>query len=1646
MSSPVDGMQPITDATLHPDIQEAVTERAGSPAGGLQRARLCVDAVERLVELEGSRRSPNSEDCAVLRQWCGWGPLARAFDRRADESWRRLGAALRELLDDDAWAAGEQATPTSFYTPRWLGDVMWEGLAALGFAGGRVLEPGCGHGLFLDTAPVGVDIAWTAIECDPVSARIAQLLHPNADIISRRLETTALRDGEYEVVVGNVPFADYSVYDPLSPRRYSLHNYFLWRAVRALRPGGVALLVTSHFSLDAESSHVRNDLSELAQLLGAVRLPTGAFTDSGTQVIADIVALRRRHDGDLDDAPWLRSSQHNNGLTYNDYFDTHGEHVVGLLERGSGTYRTDPMRVRFDGDRAELQAAVLDALLGIAHGAIARGWSLPAPLVTVRPLALEDPDAECAGRKQGSFHIVGGEVRQVVGRTLQQVRDSPELRILIQLRDAALALLAAEAQVDVDDAELEPLREHLNLLYDTYVAEYAAVNRCTIVEGPDDPETGLPTLQRRRPPMGGFRQDPDYVTVLALERYDDDTGEATKAPLLRHRVNRPARPARRAETPADAVALTLDACGRFDLGYAANLLRLDEAAAVKALGDLVFHNPATQQQEIAAEYLSGNVRRKLAEASAAALRDPGRYARNVAALEAVHPEDLTPTEISVRLGAPWVDVDDITAFITDTIGDVEHGVHHVRAAALWEVSASSWQRSRPAATTEWGTGCIDAYKLVEMALNGRAPVVYDEVERDGAKVRVRNVQESMLAAEKLQALNDRFSEWIWEEPERADRLAEGYNRLFNSTVIRAYDGSHLTFPGMAPDFTPYQSQKDIAYRVAASPAALCGFAVGAGKTAAMFMAAMTLRRLGLAAKPMIVVPNHLLEQVARDGKSLYPLADVLMASTEDVSAERRRLFAARCAMGDWDAVVITHAAFTSLSVDPATEAEYLGDVLARYRSSLYAEHSRSQSRSVKRVAKMVESMEQRQRALLDHRTDAGVTFEQLGVDFLLVDESHYFKRLSTPCMTDGFNLEGSKRATDLAMKLRWLRGRTSAGRSGALFTGTPISNSLAELFVIQTYLQPDRLAELDLDAFDAWARNFVEFETRVEVAPDGGSFRLHTRPSRFHNLPDLRRLLAEVADIRTADILNLPRPEALYETVVVPPSPELEAYVATLVQRADALRSGQREGGDNMLVICSDGRKAALDLELVGIRSQHPGKVDYVVERVLHMWRTVKAPAAPPSGTPSSTPETGCGRGQTSLFARPRDAGGLGRTVQRTQRPEALQIVFCDQGTPREGDAQVYGKIRAGLVAGGMPARLIRFVHDAKTDSAKAMLFADCRAGKVAVLLGSTDKLGVGTNIQRFCTALHHVDAPWRPADIEQREGRPLRPGNLNAVVRIFRYVTERSFDSYMWQALERKARFIAQILTGRLTARVVEDIGDGALTYAEVKALATGNPLLLEQAEAQAQVARLRQLAIAHERGRLRARSQIERFRGEADLHLMRAALWQRVLAAAASLEPMLEVDGSAIDPAAEATALAAALRDALASAARGMPLRHVGTWCGLDLRIEIEQLWPAQKGWFVIADTKSTRSERVEIKTGWAEPERARHLSRVLREAAAAASERASQEQSRQRACLAEVDAAAALLDAPFSGALDLRRAEARLAEISKAIEASVEGAIAA
>src|SRR6266511_1540676 len=884
--------------------------------------------------------------------------------------------------------------------------------------------------------------------------------------------------------------------------------------------------------------------------------------------------------------------------------------------------------------------------------------------------------------------------------------------------------------------------------------------------------------------MGGFRDDPDYVTVLALELYDDDTRTASKAPIFQQRVNRrPQRP-ERARDAADAVALCLDEHGHLDVATIARLLAISPGQVPGALGDLAYLDPAEQRWVPADEYLSGDVREKLDLARAAAAREPARYADYVARLQAVQPTDLGPEQIRVKLGAPWVEARDIQAFLTETLGGQGVSVRHEPLTATWEVKVDSWTASSGAATAQWGTGRITAYELVQLACNGGAPVIYDQVEGpNGHPVDVKNIPETMLAEAKLQALNERFATWLWEEPERTDRLVSVYNRRYNAVVLRRFD---------------------------------------------------------LAAKPMIVCPNHLLEQTAQEGKRLFPGAKILMASSEDVDREHRKRFAARCAVGDWDAVVITHSAFTALAVHPDTEAAWLAEQIELYRQAAMAlgEGEERSSRTVKRIAKAADRLEARQRERLDHRTDDGVSFEQLGLDYLLVDEAHYFKRLGFPTRMEGFSAEGSKRATDLALKLWWLRRRNPGGRCGAFFTGTPVSNSLAELYVLLTYLMPDRLARLRIDSFDGFAGMFIEFRTQIEVDVSGASFRLHRRPARFANLPELRMLLGEVADIRTRQTLGLATPDPEFKTLVVPASAELQAFVATLVARADKIRGGGVDRStDNMLAICNDGRAAALALGLVGIHTDDAGKVGAVIEEVAAIWR------------------------QTA------DSRYPGRDGDPSPLPGALQVVFCDLGTPnRKKGTQVYGKIRRGLIAAGIPADRIRWVHSAKTDAAKVALFADCRAGRVSVLLGSTDKLGVGTNIQDRCVALHDADAPYRPADLEQRHGRGLRPGNHNRRVRINRYVSQGSFDSYMWQMLERKAAFIAQILTGELTAREVEDIDPVALSYAEVKALATGQPLLLEAASVAAEIARLRNLAAGHTRAQRRIQDDIHQLLGQAE------------------------------------------------------------------------------------------------------------------------------------------------------------------------------------
>ncbi|MGO9924598.1 MAG: helicase-related protein, partial [Mycobacterium sp.] len=714
------------------------------------------------------------------------------------------------------------------------------------------------------------------------------------------------------------------------------------------------------------------------------------------------------------------------------------------------------------------------------------------------------------------------------------------------------------------------------------------------------------------------------------------------------------------------------------------------------------------------------------------------------------PRDLAPHEIRARLGAPWIPAADVARFCGEVLDSSPPVITHETLTASWTVKTSGWLETSPAATIQWGTSRVNAYRLIELALNGTSPIVYDTVTTpDGSTSRVKNVAETLAAVEKRQALDARFAEWLWEDPERCDRLLEMYNRRYNAIVPRRFDGSHLTFDGLSADRTPWPWQRDIVWRNVSSPSALCGHKVGAGKTLSMVATAMTLRRLGLATKPMIITPGHLLEQVSRDAKMAYPGAKVLMVTKDDLTPERRKLLAARCATGDWDLVVMTHSGFGLLPVSSRTEDAFLEDQIAVYRQALGSDDERSVT--VKNLNKALDRMRQRQAELRDKRSDDGVSFEQLGVDYLMVDEAHQFKSLPVPSRMSGFSLPESKRATDLALKLKWIRERNEDARWGAFFTGTPVSNTLAELYILQLYLNPDRLAELGLTTFDAWAAQFVDWVTRVEVAPDGGSYRMHTRPARFMNTPELRRLFSEFADVRPNEAFTTGAPELVSSIVTVEPTEGQRWFVDQLVRRADALRSGipQRPDvyrpdlEDNMLWVCGDGRKAALDLSLVGYPTERPPKVEAVAREILARWQP---------------------------------------SLDHPDGPN-FQIIFCDLGTPKEnGGSGIYGKIRDTLIAAGMPPSMVRFVHQAKTDAARAQLFADCRSGKVAVLIGSTPKLGTGVNVQERCAAIHQLDPPWKPAEVEQRDGRGPRPGNRHDTVESLRYVTPGTFDAYSWK------------------------------------------------------------------------------------------------------------------------------------------------------------------------------------------------------------------------------------------------------------------------
>ncbi|WAX58516.1 hypothetical protein M6B22_07060 [Jatrophihabitans cynanchi] len=1421
--------------------------------GAGARARANLDALRVLRQLQAEQRRARADELPILAAWSGWGAVPQLFDPARAEYARHHDELAQLIPDAEELHAAARSTLNAHYTHPRFAAAMWQAARTLGFTGGRVLEPGCGPGTFIGLAPEGAEVI--GVELDPTTAGIAAALYPDADIRAESFVDTRLPEGYVDLAIGNVPFGTVTLTDRRhNPRSHTIHNHFLVKALHLTRPGGITIAITSRYTMDAANPAARRELAELADLVFAVRLPEQTHQVAGTQVVTDLLVLRRRLPGvESAGAAWERvvdievahaqgAADGNRALStvrVNEYFAAHPEQVVGEVSVGRGQYRDDELRVRVTGD-ADPLAQVGERIASAAELAVDLGLTLlpreaiptesrEASPVALVPAGARRPDGFLQRDPDGSFGRVeaGAVVPHPVPGTQQR-----ELAILLDLRDTYLRLVEAEAADLSDDAQLDEFRHALNRHYDAYAATYGPINRFSWRPGRTHPVTGE-TAQIRVPPrQGGFRDDPFAGAVYALENFDPQSQTATKAAIFTTRVVVPRVRPLGADTPADALAICLDTFGEVRLGEVARLLGVDEAQARAQLGELVFDDPKTVLSEgeasdesgrlfPAAAYLSDNVRRKLDVARAAAEHD-ARFEVNVAALRAVVPADIAPDDIAVRLGG-WVRQRYVQAFLRETFGNEHLQVEHA-GGTQWAVRGGGWGVLE---TDTWGTPAMAGSKIAEKLLRAEPIQIWVEVD-DGR--RELDLETTEAAQRKAVELNERFAEWAWEDPPRATELAEEYNRRFNAIVLRDYSTTALSLPGLARSFTPRPHQLAAVNRMIQEPSAGLFHVVGAGKTAEIAMGVWELRRLGLINKSAIVVPNHLVDQFRNEFLQLYPQARVLAAGMQDVTRLGRGTFLGRIANSDWDAVIVSQSVFARIPLSTEAQKAYFERQSAQIR--LWLGSAREQGGlTVKRLETMLAKQEEAIKKHMEARRDDGLTFEECGIDYLVVDEADMYKNLLTPSATPDLAILGkraSKRATDLDMKIDYLR-RTRGERVITFATGTPIANSLTECFVMQAYLRPDVLADAGVECFDQWAATFTQQVTEIEVAPTGG-FRLKARIAKFDNVPELLRMFHIFADIQTAEDLQLPTPTVAGggpETVGVGASDELAVFMANIGDRAARMAARSEKGKDNVLTLMTESRKAALDLRLVDRDTAEQTKIDAAADRIATIW--------------------GRNRGREYL--------GPDGTVSPLRG--ALQIVFSDLGTPKDG-FNVYDELRTALVLRGMPREAIRFVHEANNDRDKALLFAACRRGEVAVIVGSTERLGAGTNIQARAVAKHDLDVPWRPRDIEQRDGRILRQGNQNAEVEIIRWITQKSFDAYMWQSLERKQKFIGQVLRGRLDIREIEDVGETALSYGEIKALAADDPLLLEKAQVDADLTRLRRLERAHDRSQDRLRWQV--------------------------------------------------------------------------------------------------------------------------------------------------------------------------------------------
>ena len=1345
----------------------------------------------------------NGEEQEILAQYSGWGGLSDAFEPNKD-SWHSEYTELKSLLTEEEYAAARSSTLTAFYTPPEVIDAMYTALRKMGVGAGTILEPSMGVGAFFGQSHSYLYEPTTrlfGVELDSLTGRIARQLYQKANIQITGFEKADLPDSFFDVVIGNVPFGDYSVVDPQYNRlHFKIHDYFFAKSIDKLRTGGIIAFVTSSGTLDKKSEEVRRYINARCDFIGAVRLPDSTFKSAGTKAMADIIFLQKRDRILEQDASWLHTTQTEDGLSLNSYFAEHPEMVCGTLKTVSGPYgQTLTCEAFADKPLADVLKEAMSHLHAEFHFQDIELQESG----TVEASIPAEPDV-----RNFSFCIRNGKFYYRENAIMREVSlgatSAARMRLLIELRDTTRELIQAQLE-DMPDEVITELQAKLNRQYDHYHSKFGLINS--------------------RGASLDMRDDSGYFLLCSLENLDSEGNFIGKSDMFTKRTIRAARPAERVETASEALALSVGERAGIDFGYMQQLTGKDKETLIQDLQGVIFADPLEKNSDgepryyTADEYLSGDVRHKLQVAKLAAQNNPA-FAVNVQALETVQPKDLEASEIAVRLGATWLAPELIKQF-ADELVDAPYYVRdrvkvlYIPLTGVWNVTNKSFTGGNIKATVTYGTQRANFYHILEESLNLRDVRIFDTKEdMQGNKIRVLNAAATQEAQMKQQQIEDAFKDWIWKDATRRQMLVKEYNERFNSLRPREYDGSHILFHGMSPEITLRPHQKNAIAHILYGGNTLLAHVVGAGKTYEMVAAAMEKKRLGLCTKTLICVPNHLTEQLAGEALQLYPNANILVARRTDFEKANRKRFCARIATGNFDIIVIGHSQFERIPLSQERQVEYLQSQIHDVINQVaQLKEERAENFTVKQMERMRKQLEKKLDKLNDQsRKDDVVTFEQLGVDSLMVDEAHAFKNLAVLSKmrnVAGISQTESQRASDLYMKCRYLDEIT--GSRGVVFaTGTPISNSMAELFTMQRYLQRETLEQHGLSSFDAWASTFGETVTAVELAPEGTGYRTKTRFSKFYNLPELMSMFKQVADVQTADMLNLPVPKLVGGkpiNVALPPSPQQKQMVADLADRAEEIRAGNVDPTeDNMLKVTNDGRKLALDQRLIdpNLPENPNDKVHACAENVYRIWND-------------------------------------------TKEKRLTQLVFCDLSTPKPDGFNVYDDLRNLLISMGIPENEVQFIHSANTEVKKAELFAKVRSGDVRVLMGSTGKMGAGTNVQRLLVATHHLDCGWKPSDIEQRNGRMIRQGNTNAEVYEYRYVTESSFDSYMWQLLETKQKFIGQIVTSKSPARSADDLDDAALSYAEVKALATGNPMIKEKMDLDIQVARLKTLKTAY-------------------------------------------------------------------------------------------------------------------------------------------------------------------------------------------------------